>query len=262
VVADKYMRNGDLAHSLQELDRAATQLENTSTEDRALFLNELGNRYFNLGRLRDAERYIRQMPEEMQHMDLSGLAEVRGDTETFRKELLAQFDANFLLGPGTAARLASQGLFSQAEKVLAAPLMSQIEPRSRVQGARGELAYARGRRQEGLREMSAAWQALRPLQNGQAMMNAQFLSDALNQSGKPTEAIRVLEQQLADSPDPTALSWITGCEGRLLRLYRKVGRDSDAQALEVKILQQLSVADPDHPLLASLSSSQNIASVH
>ena len=60
-------------------------------------------------------------------------------------------------------------------------------------------------------------------------MAAQFLSDALKESGNTFEAIQVLEQQLADKPDPTALAGITGCEGRLVGLYSDVGRDADAQ---------------------------------
>jgi DNA-binding winged helix-turn-helix (wHTH) protein/tetratricopeptide (TPR) repeat protein len=262
VAADQYLREGDAVRSLQELDRVATKLDSVSGERRTLFLDELGNRYFNLGRLHDAERYFRQMPEGMQHIELVLLAQIRGEKETLRKELLAQFAAGDQLGPGTAARLAREGFFSQAERVLAAPLMSRIEPRSRVQGARGELAFARGRRQEGLREMSAAWQSLRPLKNDQAIMNAQFLSDALSQSGNPIEAIQVLEQQLADQPDRLAFAGITGCEEQLVRLYRVVGRENDAQAMELKLRQQLSVADADHPLLSRLRTPQNIAAAH
>ncbi len=261
VAADHYLRYGDAPRSLQELDRVATKLESALGDARALFLDELGSRYLALGRLHDAELYFRQMPEGMQHKELGALAEIRGDKETFRKELLAQFAASDELGPGTAARLSREGFFSQAEKVLASPLMAQIQPRSRVQGARGELAFARGRRREGLLEMSAAWQSLRPLRNDQSIMAAQFLSDALNESGNPIEAIQVLEQQLADKPDFSALNWITGCEARLVRLYSSVGRDRDAHLMEVKIRQQLSVADADHPLLASMRTPQNIAAV-
>jgi hypothetical protein len=93
-------------------------------------------------------------------------------------------------------------------------------------------------------------------------MNAQFLADALSKSGNTVEAIQVLEQQLADGPDPAALAGITGCEARLVLLYRSLGRESDAQAMELKIRQQLSVADADHPLLTSINAPQNIAAVH
>ena len=202
------------------------------------------------------------MPEDMQHIELGGLAEIRGDKETFRRELLAQFATGDELGPGTASRLAREGFFSQAEKVLSGPQMAEIQPVSRVQAARGELMFARGRRREGLREMSAAWQSLRPLRNDQSIMAAQFLSDALKESGNTFEAIQVLEQQLADKPDPTALAGITGCEGRLVGLYSDVGRDADAQAMELKIRQQLSAADADDPLLASMRMPQSFAAVH
>ena len=262
VVADQYLRKGDTLRSLQELDRVAAKVESGLGTAPAFFLDELGTRYSALGRLHEAERYFRQMPEAMQHIELAWLAEARGDKQTVRKQLLAQFAAGDQLGPGTAARLAREGLLSQAEKVLSSPLMAEIQPRSRVQGARGELAFARGRRHEGLLEMRAAWQSLRPLKNDQAIMNAEFLADALNESGNTVEAIQVLEQQLADNPDPVGLYEITGCEARLLRLYRSVGRDQDASAMELNIRQRLSVADADHPLLAALRTSETIAAVH
>jgi len=262
VTADEYLRDGDAARSLQELDRLATKLESALGEARTLFLDELGSRYLALGRLHDAERYFRQMPEHSQHEDLSGLAEVRGDEGTFRKELLAQFASGEELGPGTAARLAREGFSSEAEKVLAAPLMAEIQPVSRVQAARGELLFARGHRQKGLREMSAAWQSLRPARDERALMVAQYLADALNKSGQTAEAINVLEEELADKPDPIALSAIASCELRLARLYRSVGREHQASAMELKIRQQLSVADADHPMLATMRTSETMAGVH
>jgi len=202
------------------------------------------------------------MPEHSQHLDLGGLAEARGDQETLRKELLAQFASGEELGPGTAARLAREGFLSQAEKVLNAPLMAEIQPVSRVQAAHGELLFARGHRREGLSEMTIAWQSLRSSRNDNALMVAQYLSDALIKSGRTAEAIDVLEEELADKPDPAALLWIAGCELRLVRLYRTVGREQDARAMEHKMRQQLSVADADYPMLAALTTSETIDAIH
>jgi hypothetical protein len=67
---------------------------------------------------------------------------------------------------------------------------------------------------------------------------------------------------LADKPDPAALYWIAGCELRLVRLYKIVGREQDARAMELKIRQKLSVADADHPMLAALRTFEIIAAVH
>jgi tetratricopeptide (TPR) repeat protein len=262
VVADQYLHQGDMVRGLQELDRVAAKLENALGDSRSLFLDELGNRYFYLGRLHDAERYYRQLSGGALHMELGSLAEVRGDEQTFRKELLAQFASGQELGPGTAARLAREGFIAQAEKVLAAPLMAQIQPVSRVQAAHGELMFARGHRREGLSEMTAAWESLRSSRNDNAVMVAQYLSDVLTKAGRTAEAIEVLEQELADKPDPAALHWIAGCELRLFRLYKAVGREQDARAMELKIHQQLSVADADHPILAALETSETIAAVH
>jgi DNA-binding winged helix-turn-helix (wHTH) protein/tetratricopeptide (TPR) repeat protein len=262
LTVDQYLRQGDAARSLQELDRVAAKLENALGDARTLFLDELGSRYLALGRLHDAERYFRQLPEGLQHAEVGSLAELRGDEKTFRKELLAQFASGTELGPGTAARLAREGFLPQAEKVLTGPLMAEIEPVSRVQAARGELLFARGRRREGLREMSTAWQSLRSSRNDNALMVAQYLSDAMLKSQRTAEAIDILEQELADKPDPAALYWTGGCELRLVRLYITVGREQDARAMEVKIRQKLSVADADHPMLAALRRPEIIAAVH
>jgi tetratricopeptide (TPR) repeat protein len=261
LTVDQYLRQGDMVQSLQELNRVAAKLENASGEARTLFLDELGSRYFMLGRLHDAERYFGQLPEGWKDAELGALAEVRGDQRTFRKALLAQFAAGVQLGPGTAARLAREGFLAQAEKVLAAPLMADVQPVSRVRAARGELIFARGGRREGLREMRAAWGSLRSNRHDYTLMVSQYLSDALVKSGSTSEAIAVLEQELAEKPDPTALYWISASELRLFRLYRSVGREQDARAMELKIREQLSVADADHPMLAALRTLDTIAAV-
>jgi DNA-binding winged helix-turn-helix (wHTH) protein/tetratricopeptide (TPR) repeat protein len=262
LTVDQYLRQGDVVQSLQQLNRVAAKLENASGQARTLFLDELGSRYFMLGRLHDAERYFGQLPEGLRDAELGALAEVRGDQRSFRKALLAQFAAGAELGPGSAARLAREGFLAEAEKVLAAPLMAEIQPVSRVQAARGELIFARGHRREGLREMQAAWQSLRPFRNDNAIMVAQYLSDALIKSDNTGEAIEVLEQELADKPDPAALHWTNACELRLVQLYKTVGRDQDARAMELKLRQQLSVADADNPMLAALRTLQTVAALH
>ena len=261
--ADQYLRQGDAPRALQELDRVATKLQSTSSsEAHTLFLDELGSRYFALGRLHDAERYFRQMPEKSQHLDLGGLAEARGDHKTFRRELLAQFASGKDLGPGTAARLAREGLLSQAEKVLNTPSMVRMRPAPRVQAAHGELIFARGHRREGLKEMRAAWESLRSARNNESLMVSENLSDALVKTGNTDEAVEVLEQELADKYDLIALYDISGCERRLVTLYRNLGREQDARAMELKIREQLSVADADYPMLTALKAPKTIAAVH
>lgn len=261
LTADQYLRQGDAPQALQELDRVAAKLQSASGDAHALFLDELGSRYFALGRLHDAERYFRQMPEESQHLDLSGLAEARGDHKTFRRELLAQFASGKGLGPGTAARLAREGFLSQAEKILNAPLMARARPSSRVQAARGELIFARGHRREGLQEIRAAWHSLRSARNDESLMVSEHLSDALVKTGNTAEAVEVLEQELADKHDLLALYDISGCERRLVTLYRNLGREEDARAMEFKIREQFSVADADHPMLTALKTSSTTAAV-
>jgi hypothetical protein len=71
-----------------------------------------------------------------------------------------------------------------------------------------------------------------------------------------------LEQELADKPDPAALHWTNACELRLVQLYKTVGRDQDARAMELKLRQQLSVADADNPMLAALRTLQTVAALH
>ena len=46
---------------------------------------------------------------------------------------------------------------------------------------------------------------------------------------------------------------------RLARLYRKVGREQEAQKIEAELLRLLAYADPDHPILVELQRSQEVA---
>lgn len=45
----------------------------------------------------------------------------------------------------------------------------------------------------------------------------------------------------------------------LAQLYRKVGREEEAQKIEAELLKLLAYADPDHPMLVALQRSQEVA---
>ena len=45
----------------------------------------------------------------------------------------------------------------------------------------------------------------------------------------------------------------------LAQLYRKVGREEEAQKIEAELLKLLAYADPDHPMLVELKGSQEVA---
>lgn len=263
--ADEYLRQGDHFRALQEVERVSKKGDRALGDARWLFKEELATWYVKLGRLHDAERYFRELPDGEQHAELGWLAEIRGDEETLRKELLVQFASGAELGPGTAARLARVGFLSESEKVLAGHTVTEMlrsaPPETHVslhvQVAMGELAFARGQQQRGLKEMMTAWQALRPDRDEWSMLAASFLSDALSKSGNPLAGIKILEQQLADGPDPKDITAIAGCEAQLRRLYSSTGRQQEARVLQPQIAKQLPLADSDHPLLVNMSAITN-----
>ncbi len=48
-------------------------------------------------------------------------------------------------------------------------------------------------------------------------------------------------------------------EWRRAELYRKVGREEEAQEIEGELLRLLAYADPDHPILFQLRATQALA---
>ena len=259
-VVDEYLREGDSFRALQEIERLSSKGDHALGDARWLFADELGNRYVALGRLHDAERFYQQLPKGEKDWELGSLAEIRGDKETLRKELLEQFASGAELGPGTAARMAREGLINESEQVLTghavAEMLRSAQPNNpvalHVQVARGELAFALGRRQQGLQQMTEAWQSMRSQSDGWSWLAAEILSDALSKSGNTRAAIRVLELQLTAKFDPLLLNAVAVCEERLTRLYESVGRQQEARALGPQIARQLPLADPDYPALINI----------
>jgi serine/threonine-protein kinase len=79
-------------------------------------------------------------------------------------------------------------------------------------------------------------------------------ADALVQRGKISEAIAVLEESTAhraESSEAGPQRWMNA-RAELAALYRRVGREQEARAIEDHLLALLAVADPDHPLLLEL----------
>jgi hypothetical protein len=81
------------------------------------------------------------------------------------------------------------------------------------------------------------------------------LAEGLEVLGKPSEAIAALEDAVKDRVAMTIGNtpdrWLLA-NAQLARLYRKVGEEAKARALEAKLLQLLARADPGHPLAAAL----------
>ncbi len=121
--------------------------------------------------------------------------------------------------------------------------------------ARGEIALQQGNTKEAIRLLREAlsFQGNRGFPT--YFMGSESLARALEKEGRYEEAIAVLESASRDKLRATALLYgHTGLywlriQEQLARLCRKTGRLVEAAAAEEDLLNTLSHADPDHPIL-------------
>jgi serine/threonine protein kinase/tetratricopeptide (TPR) repeat protein len=138
-----------------------------------------------------------------------------------------------------------EGLESRTEK-------SRIEPF--VHAAKGELALAEGRLDDALPLLESAVRTLRPSGDPLYFLASQSLAGVWMHRGDTERAQAVLSdafrQRNRSYPRAQADWMAVGSD--LARLYRHLGRSSDANAVQRELSSVLALADDDHPLLAQL----------
>jgi hypothetical protein len=121
------------------------------------------------------------------------------------------------------------------------------------------LELARGRPDTAVKllkeSMAIKRSTLPPLSSLPGQYTVSIFVRALEKAGHIDEAIAVLEEAgamrgaIAVSGSPA--TWMAG-RADLARLYRKIGRSREAEAIETHLLKLLAVADADFPLLQEL----------
>ncbi len=255
--AEKYLRNGDAEKALREADRLGQTFNARISESRDEFAWNEGLLYLGLGKLKAAEDWYQKASKEERYFGFVLIAEARGDRAATRRALLSllrQFPNSPYLGPGNAARLARLGLLRESQKVVSSIERGSDYYAPHLQFARGALAFAQGRRSEGISRLRNAVEAFKHLQ-GYAAMTGDWLATALEQMGDLSGAVQVLQSLEQDH----LLDLHMGARFRLTQLYRKVGRIEDAQKIEADLLKRLAYGDPDYPILVQLKASQQAA---
>ena len=250
-LVDEQLQRGEFGQALQETDRLAGTLEAQSGSVRAEFIASLGDRYLALGRLHEAEKYIRQSLGGRQYLRLAELADFRGDDQVMRYYLQKLIAARGPGGPATAARLARAGLRSDSEK-LVSTLASKGNSTCRVQYAKGELALARGQTLKAVQLLQGSFESCWQNRDHYSVLVSEALARALVRQGNVPAAVEVLQQGSSEYVGAGQPAVLPHQKYRLLQLYRKLGREADASRVEADIRKLLAVADPDHPILLAL----------
>ena len=212
--------------------------------------------YLALGRLKAAEALLSKWTTPPEMLALLHLA--TGDIPALEANL-AGAEATHR----TAILLARAGKPAEAEIVLSNPAI-----RDRLDGpfivsfwdrlAHGELALAQGAYEAAVSqfELNSSIPPMWP--TAFFFLGADGMASALGQLGDTEAAIEVLERASLEHAGsifwPVAtLFWMKN-QLKLMDLYNQTGRLDKARQIEIELKELLSVADADHPVLASLNS--------
>ncbi len=254
--ANKRWLEGDAAGALALATRFAEKLDSAPLLKQDGALQQLGNVFLTLGKLRTAEEYFHRLSDPT--LELTGLSLLRGnrrELKSLSSALVAHSDNVPLI---IGILLTRSGLIDQAGQVLAE---NEGKPVSvllsgTLEAARGELAMARGRTAEAIDQLRKSQESTRVFGRAAFLLGMQTLASALARQGDLDGAIRVLE--LGSTQRHVAFHWVSngvlweGNQLLLARLYRRAGRMADAQKLETELLNLLALADADHPILLEL----------
>lgn len=234
---------GEVNKALETLSRYAARKESLQSD-----VWEIANFYLLLGRLRDAENWFRRVVHPEGHLAMTAFD--RGDRKAMGRYLLR--------APGKSPHLLLRaGLMSEAERQMTA-MENLGSPRTNdLDIVRGEIALARGRREEGIALLRRGLQTESDAATKASLMGSESLAGALEKEGKLGEAVEILEH-LAEAKGRACVLysgdgslWMK-TRLQLAGLYRRMGRAGDARRLEDELRQLLAYADSDHILLREL----------
>lgn len=159
--------------------------------------------------------------------------------------------------------MARVGLLADAERVM---LMYQKKGQiPSILIPQGELALARGQTTEGISLLEEGLREVDyPGTSSSFFLASESLAEAYENQGELQKALRVLEKAAQEKAGtyqwtgPRGFYWIR-IQWQLAQLYRKLGREHEAEVIETELLKLLAYADPDHPILLQLKQQQEVA---
>ena len=268
-----YLQHGDPRSALGEANRLRKKLASLNNRQKLLYVHPLGKLYLTIGKLRQAE----DLYEDAEVWNLS--TEVKYSFDSHRiaagfsrtGRFLESFDESqielTLVVPVVLARL---GRTSRADRS-----MSQVRTdfatlvtEDLLSIYSGELALARGRTAEAARLLQEGLEVSKQRRGPEThFLAAESLAMLFEQRGDTGRAARLLE----DWSGPEARAWVFYSNGRptspywistrfkLAALYRRMGRDDQAAAIESELRDLLALADADHNIAMELQQLANLA---
>jgi hypothetical protein len=134
--------------------------------------------------------------------------------------------------------------------------VEKTQPPDVVQVARGYFKLAEGDFLGSIPDLRAGAASFGQRRVDPFMIACDRLAAALQGLGQLDEAVRTLadcENQLAGWSDREYVNpWNTVARWHLAALYRRIGKVTEAEAIEDALRGQLKLADPDHPIARAL----------
>lgn len=252
----------DAARVLAAVDRVLQTADARTEGERIEIVNAIGLFYLALGRIGAAERLFRSISgREFSRGWPLGLPGERGAAMA---ALLREQPAAARRAAGHYTRLlknegdvvaitiaARAGLAAEARRLV--QIRQDPRLKSRNDAARGAVALAEKRTEEGVSLLRGALPPMRHNGGQTYFLGCELLADALERAGDRAGAIQVLEEATRRPAQTYLLGEFSGAlwlrlYGRLAATYRDAGRLAEAQAIEGEARRLLAVADGDHPL--------------
>ena len=270
--------HADPETALRESYRLLERL--TSSEQRGYFNYEpTGAFYLTLGKIGLAREWLEESDNggSRRHYFLAAIAYVEEDHEAMTehlKQLLKAWESQEdTEGPVRARNvvllLVRGGLLLEAEELFSSwsrPVRGEaMERRRDILG--GVLALSRGNRIEGMRMLESALSSIGPWDRAAApyFMGSELLAKAWREQRNSGKAVQVLKTALEEKSrlllEQSLLTvpiWLR-LQAQLAQLYSEMGRDADALKIEDELRKRLALADPDHPILRQLNSTEELA---
>jgi tetratricopeptide (TPR) repeat protein len=257
----EYWVHGNMQKALEEVDRVAESVGDRRGQEREGFAFLVGLHYLPLGRFKQAQEmfdYIRDTSALQWCPALAAF--LRDDSEALNDHLRRFTSEPRPSFPIPLLLLIRAGFLSEADEMTRA--IEKSPWRRTFPALRGELSFARGQSVEAIPLLEEGIRKIRqPLEGITFFFASESLASAHERQGQLDKALRVLEQasqiknELGVVLGPTAESLWMRNQWRLAQVYRKLGREEDAQPIEAELLKRLAYADSDHPILQALSKS-------
>jgi DNA-binding winged helix-turn-helix (wHTH) protein/tetratricopeptide (TPR) repeat protein len=249
-----HLRQRDLKGAIDEAHRSEQVFDALPVAGKRAFAQLAFSFYMQIGRLHEAEQWLKKIPAPGDPVLNLMLAEERGD----RTAALAT--ANNLKNSlkedqfgDYVPRFAALGMLAEAKRGANSLRKDLVGATYWQTFGVGVLAYAEHRDREAIQRLRHVATFMPAGQASFAI--ALWLARALERTGDVQGAIAVLEPL---NRTPRIVYYPAGympnrARAHLAELYRRTGRREEAQKIETDLLSILQYADPDYPLLVELN---------